>query len=375
MRTIYLALAALLLFSCKKNTETQNSAIETTSKKPLRSDQFRIEGELEKFKDSTMVGLFINNDIVDSTFIINSKFSFEGDFKEPIDARILVKQTDFFADFWIENGTLTLKNKTGKRFDTKIEGGKVQKEENLLTERIVIVSKKRDSIYKILSNPETDNDTKSKTKEYLETIDKEEKEVCFSFLEEHPNSVASMRLLNIFKSVWDKSVITKAYNQADTQTQQSRYGKIIGSFIELSGNPKKGDQFIDFTQNDPNNNPIKFSKVKKKYTLLNFWSSWCTRCRKLNPELGKVYNDFKSKGFEIIGVSFDQNKDTWTKAIKKDNITWLQVSDLNGWENTVGYMYGIKNIPENFLIDAKGTIIDTRLTPNRLRAVLSKVLK
>ncbi len=375
MRIIYLALAVLLLFSCKKNAETQQSPPETAQKKTLRSDQFRIEGDFKKFKDSTMIGLFVNNDIVDSTFIVNGKFSFEGDFKEPIDARILVKQTDFFADFWIENGTLTLKNETGKRFDTKIKGGKVQTEENLLTEKIVAISKKRDSIYKILSNPETDANTKSKTKEYLEIVDKKEKQVCLSFLEEHPNSVASMRLLNIFKGVWDKSVIDKAYNQADQKTQQSRYGKIIGTYIKLSGNPKKGDQFTDFTQKNNSNNPILFSEVKKKYTLLNFWSSWCRRCRKLNPELGEVYKDFKSKGFEIVGVSFDQNKASWTKAIKKDNITWIQVSDLSGWENPVGYMYGIKNIPENFLIDAKGTIIDTRLTPKRLREVLSKLLK
>ncbi len=375
MRIIYLALAVLLLFSCKKNAETQQSPPETAQKKTLRSDQFRIEGDFKKFKDSTMIGLFVNNDIVDSTFIVNGKFSFEGDFKEPIDARILVKQTDFFADFWIENGTLTLKNETGKRFDTKIKGGKVQTEENLLTEKIVAISKKRDSIYKILSNPETDANTKSKTKEYLEIVDKKEKQVCLFFLEEHPNSVASMRLLNIFKGVWDKSVIDKAYNQADQKTQQSRYGKIIGTYIKLSGNPKKGDQFTDFTQKNNSNNPILFSEVKKKYTLLNFWSSWCRRCRKLNPELGEVYKDFKSKGFEIVGVSFDQNKASWTKAIKKDNITWIQVSDLSGWENPVGYMYGIKNIPENFLIDAKGTIIDTRLTPKRLREVLSKLLK
>ncbi|WP_081483225.1 peroxiredoxin family protein [Aquimarina agarilytica] len=169
-------------------------------------------------------------------------------------------------------------------------------------------------------------------------------------------------------------MISKSYNKANELTKNSKYGKIIGTFIKLSKNPKKGDQFTDFTQNDSNGKSITFSNVKKKYTLIDFWASWCLPCKKLNPELRKVYHEFNAKGFEIVAVSLDQNQEAWLNAIRKDQLDWIQLSDLNGWENPVGYMYGVKNIPENFLIDTKGTIIDTRLNPKKLRKVLSNVL-
>ncbi|WP_010181253.1 DUF4369 domain-containing protein [Aquimarina agarilytica] len=207
MRIIYLVLISILLFSCKKDTKNPQGAIDHQKSTTLKTDQYKIEGAFKKFKDSTMVGLFINNDIVDSTYIINGKFQFEGDFTEITDARILVKKTDFFADFWIENGIITLKNESRNRLNTEILGGKVQTEENSLTEKIVAVSKKRDSIYKILSNPNTDLKIKNASNAYLKVIQEEEKQVCFSFLDTHPNSVVSMRLLNIFKGVWEKDII------------------------------------------------------------------------------------------------------------------------------------------------------------------------
>ncbi|WP_010521879.1 TlpA disulfide reductase family protein [Aquimarina agarivorans] len=377
MRIIFsVIITALLLFSCKK--ETNQKPIPTTNNvalNQLKSNQFKIEGEFQQFKDSTMVGLFIDNEIVDSTYIFNKKFEFKGDFTEPIDARILVKQTPFFADFWIENGVISIKNTTGKRLDTKIVGGKVQTEENILTEKIVTVSKKRDSLYSILSNPELDPNTKTKTNNYLDVLQEQEKQMCFSFLETYPSSVVSMRLLNIFKGIWKKDEVASIYKQADNKTKQTKYGKIIGTFLKLSGNPKKGDSYTDFTQNDITGKPVTFSEVKKKYTLLDFWSSWCRPCQKLNPEFKKVYDEFKDKGFEIVAISFDQNKDVWNNAVKRDRTNWIHLSSLEGWENPVGYMYGVNNVPENFLIDANGTIVETKINPNKLRKVLSKALK
>ncbi|MBB6271885.1 peroxiredoxin [Pedobacter cryoconitis] len=133
----------------------------------------------------------------------------------------------------------------------------------------------------------------------------------------------------------------------------------------------------DFTQNDVNENPIKLSSFKGKFVLIDFWASWCKPCRAENPNVIKAYAKYKDKNFEILGVSLDEEtgKTAWIEAIKKDGITWPQVSDLKGWKNEAAKLYAIKSIPQNFLIDPSGKIIATNLRGEELEKALDKFLK
>jgi thiol-disulfide isomerase/thioredoxin len=122
-----------------------------------------------------------------------------------------------------------------------------------------------------------------------------------------------------------------------------------------------------------NDKPVSLDSYKGKYVLLEFWASWCGPCRAENPNLlaqKKIYGD---KGFNILGVSLDKNKELWVKAIEKDGLTWTQVSDLNGWNNAVAVMYGIKAVPANFLIDPSGTIIAQDLRGDALNKKLKEI--
>jgi peroxiredoxin len=133
----------------------------------------------------------------------------------------------------------------------------------------------------------------------------------------------------------------------------------------------------DFTQKDTKGKSVKLSSLRGKYVLIDFWASWCGPCRKENPNVVKAYQKFKNKKFEILGVSLDNSdgKNAWLDAIEKDNLTWLQVSDLQGWKNAVAQLYGVQSIPQNFLLDPKGVIIEKDLRGNRLEEVLAKILK
>ena len=125
----------------------------------------------------------------------------------------------------------------------------------------------------------------------------------------------------------------------------------------------------------PEGKTLALSSLRGKYVLLDFWASWCGPCRQENPNVVRAYNKFKDKGFTIYSVSLDQDKAKWVKAIESDGLTWNHVSDLASWNSVAGAAYGIKSIPQSFLIDPKGRIIAKNLRGEALAAKLAEVLK
>ena len=127
----------------------------------------------------------------------------------------------------------------------------------------------------------------------------------------------------------------------------------------------------------PEGGKLALSSLRGKYVLIDFWASWCGPCRQENPNVVKAYNQFKDKGkgFTIYSVSLDQDKAKWEKAIAADGLTWHHVSDLAGWNSVAGGAYGVKAIPQSFLIDPQGKIIAKNLRGEALAAKLADVLK
>lgn len=131
----------------------------------------------------------------------------------------------------------------------------------------------------------------------------------------------------------------------------------------------------ELTMNDVNEKPISISSFKGKYLLVDFWASWCAPCRRESPNIVAVYNKYKDKNFTILGVSLDDDKDAWLAAIKKDGLTWNQMSDLKNWESAATEAYQFNEIPFNVLIDPQGKIIASHLLGSELENKLAEVLK
>ena len=131
----------------------------------------------------------------------------------------------------------------------------------------------------------------------------------------------------------------------------------------------------DLTMNDINGKPVSVSSFKGKYVLIDFWASWCGPCRQENPNVVAAYNQFKNKNFTILGVSLDEDKAAWQKAIEKDHLTWNHMSDLKQWESAAVQSYGFDGIPFNVLVDPTGKIIASSLRGTDLTNKLAGVLK
>lgn len=125
---------------------------------------------------------------------------------------------------------------------------------------------------------------------------------------------------------------------------------------------------------NPDGKEISLNKFQGDYVLVEFWASWCKPCRRQNPELVEVYNQFHNKGFEIYGVSLDKEKAKWQEAIKQDNLEWIHVSDLMGWKSSAAQTYLVNSIPANFLLDPEGKIVAKDLNPGELRNKLKQLL-
>lgn len=138
-----------------------------------------------------------------------------------------------------------------------------------------------------------------------------------------------------------------------------------------------GLQFHELTMQDMDGKTVNLSQWagKGKYVLVDFWASWCGPCRKEMPNVVEAYSKFKDKNFEIVGVSLDSKKDSWTAAVKQLGMTWPQMSDLKGWKSAANTVYGINSIPANVLLDPQGKIIAIDLRGEDLQNKLAEVLK
>lgn len=147
--------------------------------------------------------------------------------------------------------------------------------------------------------------------------------------------------------------------------------------LEILKNSAVGKKFIDFEMADPKGKMHKLSEYvgNGKVVLIDFWASWCPPCRREMPNLVKAHKEYKSKGFDIIGISLDSKADAWEKGVKDLGITWPQLSDLKGWKNSGAALYGVNSIPHTILVDKDGTILAKNLHGDELEAKLKEVLK
>lgn len=137
---------------------------------------------------------------------------------------------------------------------------------------------------------------------------------------------------------------------------------------------KTGQVAPEISLPTPEGELMNLSQLRGKVVLVDFWASWCKPCRAENPNVVRMYNKYKDKGFEIYGVSLDRTKDAWLKAIEKDGLTWHHVSDLKFWNSEAAQTYGVRGIPYTVLLDKEGKIVAESLRGQALEDKVASML-
>lgn len=313
---------------------------------------------------------------IDSVMVEGKSFSFNGTVDYPQIYYINIEQTKSLVPFFLEPSRINMEINSTDINKTRITGSKSQAEYDAYLNVLDQFNFKLRENYSMYSKAEEVGDLEKAA--HFDSIivetDRQRSDYVKEYIRTHTASPITPYLLyrNLYN--YDLKELNEVMISLDTNLNASPYMPMLSDFLKTLKRSNIGMMYVSFMMQDTTGVflPI-VDLLGENYLLVDFWASWCAPCREENPNLVAVYNDFKDKGFDIMGVSLDREKDAWMKAIRDDKLTWHHVSDLQYWENSAARVYGIRSIPSNVLIDPNGIIIAKNLRGEALRAKLEEI--
>jgi peroxiredoxin len=332
------------------------------------------DGDLVYFKDWAD-GKWV---VIDSAKLKNGKAELKGNLDYPTMYFFFYNNLRLSPVF-VEPGNFTIKTDKNNLRDVMVEGSVSHNEyQYFMTDVNGAIDKKIQELgakYGVAQRNGDKAAMDSLTQVY-EALEDSRKDEMITFAKKNNKSVVPAYLIyqNSYQFTLPELVVAaKAF---DTSISNNKYVKNIKERVAILEKVQVGKPYIDFTQNDTAGNPVSLSSVVKnnKYVLVDFWAAWCKPCRAENPNVVAAYKKYHDKGFTVFGVSFDRKKVEWLKAIKDDGLMWTQVSDLKGWGNEAGKLYGIQSIPQNILIGPDGKIVARNIRGQALQDKLKELM-
>ena len=326
--------------------------------------------------------------VVDSVDVVDNKFQFKGTAEEPFMAIVSLSSDPeaFYSPrmqdskrFFIEPGTITLTS-TGAMADAAITGSVINADADKWAAEAGSIDEEITANYmwfRSLTGDDQNEENYNKAVETEKQLMEKKKSLAEGFINANPDSWFA--LASIYDDVAprdDADGMQALLDKFSPRLKETKTGKDRQARIDAIKATSIGATAPDFTQNDPDGKPVSLSSFRGQWVLIDFWASWCGPCRGENPHVVAAYDQYKDKGFTVLGVSLDQanGREAWLKAIEDDKLAWTQVSDLKGWGNEAAQLYAVSGIPANFLLNPEGVIVEKNLRGQALTDALAKYL-
>lgn len=371
-KLLLLACITIVLVSCNKVPE----------------NEYTISGTIHGLENGKMIILEKQSELgltsVDTVKVEEGKFEFKGTSTAPSFHLLQVESVNGKVPIILEKGEINVVIYKDSLFASKVSG-------TYNNEQLAEFNTEGKKVQNKMNTFQNENNAKMKTaqenndtvvidelrQQYLE-FQKELQTQAETYMESHPNSFITVMLIQgaLAQPNANMKQIEKNFNSLSSDLKNTKEGKEIAEMLKTLTSVEIGSIAPDFSAPNPEGKMVSLKESLGKITIIDFWASWCGPCRRENPNVVALYNEFHDKGLNIIGVSLDKEEDAdkWKKAIADDQLTWTQVSNLKFWQDPIAAKYNVKGIPQMFILDATGTIIAKDLRGEELRAKIKELL-
>lgn len=363
MKKVLVFIAAVAFFACSQ----QEKGFEITVNLEGAEGQIL----LEKRGASQWIAVD-TADIIDGTAVL------KGEVTVPEDHYLSVMGQRAKTILFVENAKMTVTGNAANLEQIEVTGSKTHDEYNEVNRQIQEIGEEYMALYQEAREAAAAGEEAraSELMKQVEAMYESTNTMQADFVRNNPGSFAAPYFLSRVQYGMEVDELDKLVSALEPKLDEVPSIASLKERIEKLKVVAVGQTAPDFTMNDPDGNPVRFSDIYKQneYTLLDFWAAWCGPCRQENPNIVAVYNDYKDKGFSVFGVSLDRDRDAWLKAIDDDKLTWEHVSDLAYWNNAAAQMYAVNSIPASLIVDKNGKIIAKNKRDEELREAVSVLL-
>ena len=341
--------------------------------------KFTINGKIPEMPSGRMIVITQLVDRVDTLGqgdIHGGKFVVEGEMNEPCVALIYVE--GYGGGFvFILDSDAPYEMELFQSGKSVIKGGKLQSE--LITYQGIVAEeneKIKAARAKLAEASEAKHyRTASELQKKLDQVMADAQSRLAEVVERNKDNVFAAYIQTAGMERLDLNRLKECYARLTDKAKATGPGRLVAARIQALEGVGVNAVAPDFTLQTPEGEDVALYGVKGKLKIIDFWASWCGPCRMENPNMVKLYAEFKDKGLSVISVSLDEKKDKWVEAIKKDGLTWLHLSDLKEWQGDVIKKYNIDAVPTIFVLDENNRIIAKNLRGEKLKAFVSERLK
>ena len=340
------------------------------------SPSYKITGTAQDIPngDTVYIQEYTNGELikVDSAIVNDGKFVFTGKQDSTVARYITFMKGDkrYFTDFFLQNGDI----KVVLGSESSISGTKDNDTYQDFKNKFITLNNEMKALY-MQAQKDTANGDKIMAE--IEKKDSIGMQMVYNTIYDNMDNAVGIYMLPQYADAFDLKQQSALLAKVPTKYASNPQIMKIKARIEVAEKTAVGEKYINFSMKTPEGNTVQLSDFisQNKYTLVDFWASWCGPCRAEMPVVVAAYNEFKSKGFSVVGVSLDEKLENWKEGIASLGITWPQMSDLQGWNSEGARLYGVNSIPATVLISQDGVIVARNLRGDELKNKLTELFQ